>query len=152
MNKKVLIVVLAIIGIVVIGGAIAMMSTEHHTVNDSCGECKYIATQVDSYTHDIGYGPVVEHPAEGKMFIRVTGTLTNNQDYWTISNKSYNFQLSAEGLHYNCKYNNYDMVYIAKGATANIDLCFEVPSTATDIELKWAGIGNITMIKQLITQ
>ena len=152
MSKKVLIGIIAVIAILVIAGA-AMAGSSSNNNDDSekthNGECKYTATEVDSYTYKISSYTYVKVPDAGKKFIRVTGTLTNNQDKYTMSSNPYNFQLVCDGLSYNYEYYNYDYVDIGKGYSASIDLCFQVPDTASEIELKWTGlIKDVNMVKQ----
>ena len=146
--NKVLIAVLVVLGIVIVGGAVITFSAVDHAVNDTKGECKYTATVVDSYTYDGILGPTVDHPGDGKKFVRVTGTLTNEQDTYTVSNNPYNFKLNASGLLYTYDHKNYETVDIANGGTASFDLCFEVPDTASDFELQWEGLAKIKMTKQ----
>lgn len=148
MNKKVPIAILTVIAIVIVGGAVMTMSAVDHDVNDAKVECKYTMAEVESYTYQGILGPTVDTPDTGKKFIRITGTLSNNQDTWTVSNNPFNFKLFCDGLSYYYEHYNYHYGDIAKGHSASIDICFEVPSTVSKMELKWDGFENITMTKQ----
>ena len=150
MSKKASYILAALIVIVCLGiGVMALAGGGSNDSKDSYGaECTYKTTQVDIYQYNIGSYTYTVTPSAGNTLIKVTGTLTNNQDKYTLSNNPYNFKLECNGLSYTVKADNYDSVDIAKGSSATFDMCFEIPNSYSDGDLKWDGVWvKVHMVK-----
>jgi hypothetical protein len=99
------------------------------------GEYNYKGKTVNHYTTEFDY---TIYPSNGKTFYEVTGVILNLRSNNGLSNNSLYFTLNVDGVEYDSKYRQGDIITATPGATITFDIYFEIPSNFNSAKLTYS--------------